>query len=476
MTVDAAQHGYKGRETMNEDATKLTLNATMNLDGTEVPMEATVDMLQFHKANAAGLFGMMTDDETPTLRKKQRDEHLGSEHVRASRFWSGEFGQMMHAITHQTITARTSDWKLDQGFIHFTNGSNIIVQPDIKHFPVPDEEDIPFTMGVALATFKGNPVEVSLWVDNDGDSNIRIIAAKNNKGILKEIMQGLEDATFEFLEGKVLDGRFNLISRKGVSRDDVILEPNVRSMIQRHIIDYRRHMTAIQAAGEDPSRGLLMAGPPGCGKTSASRMILSAMPDITAVMVSSTTIQADGFRTIWNLVKRTNGLLILEDIDACGGLSRQMTDHPLLGQLLELLDGLEGSGCVQVIATTNHIEKLDAALTARPGRFDRIITVGPPNAEARRELLRRSLNRLCPGTNLDLEKAVVKTAGFTGAYVAELAKSAWIESLQDGGKEILSSHLNTALQEVMGQFTLALDGHRSSELRPAAASSIGGWE
>ena len=54
---------------------------------------------------------------------------------------------------------------------------------------------------------------------------------------------------------------------------------------------------------------------------------------------------------------------------------------PILSQLLELLDGLEGAGCVQVIATTNHLSKLDAALTARPGRFDRIINVGVPTAE-----------------------------------------------------------------------------------------------
>ena len=157
MTVDAARHGYKGRETMNEDVTKLTLNATMNLDGTEVPMEATVDMLQFHKANAAGLFGMMIDDDTPTLRKKQREEHLGLEHVRASRFWRGKFGQMMHAITHQTITAGTSDWNLDQGFIHFTNGSNTIMQPDIKHFPVPDEEDIPLHHGCCFGHVQRQP-------------------------------------------------------------------------------------------------------------------------------------------------------------------------------------------------------------------------------------------------------------------------------------------------------------------------------
>ena len=80
-----------------------------------------------------------------------------------------------------------------------------------------------------------------------------------------------------------------------------------------------------------------------------------------------------------------------------------------------------------MIATTNHLSKLDAALTARPGRFDRIINVGVPTAEARRELLRRSLTRFSKGCSLNLDKAVSRTEGFTGAYVTELGKSAFIE-------------------------------------------------
>ena len=59
------------------------------------------------------------------------------------------------------------------------------------------------------------------------------------------------------------------------------------------------------------------------------------------VVVSSTSLQRDGLRTIWNLVKRTNGLLILEDLDAVGGVSREIADHPILGQLLAFSMGLK---------------------------------------------------------------------------------------------------------------------------------------
>ena len=107
------------------------------------------------------------------------------------------------------------------------------------------------------------------------------------------------------------------------------------------------------------------------------------------------------------------------------------------------------------------------------GRFDRIINVGVPTAEARRELLHRSLNRLSPGCSLNLDKAVAKTEGFTGAYVAELGKSAFIEALHDGSATITANHLNAALADVLEQFGRAVNGHRPS-YDARAGSTFGG--
>ena len=111
--------------------------------------------------------------------------------------------------------------------------------------------------------------------------------------------------------------------------------------LQRHVIDYRQHMETIKAAGEDPARGIIMSGPPGCGKTSANRLVLSALPQVTVVVVSSTSLQRDGLRTIWNLVKRTNGLLILEDLDAVGGSRVKSPTTPSLGSCLSFSMGLK---------------------------------------------------------------------------------------------------------------------------------------
>ena len=72
-----------------------------------------------------------------------------------------------------------------------------------------------------------------------------------------------------------MNGHFKLMSRDEISSDEVILEPSVLQAIQRHVIDYRKHMGEIQKAGEDPSRGIILAGHTGTGKTSINRLILS---------------------------------------------------------------------------------------------------------------------------------------------------------------------------------------------------------
>lgn len=464
---------------MNErnETTELKLNATMTLNGLEVPLTATVDLLQARKADVEAVHRMMADDDgPPTLRQKRRTEHLGTENVvNRSLFWRKAKGTILHAVAYQTILRQDTPWTLQQPFTRYVNGYNQEELPEVKHLEVPDEDGLDYCTGVALATFDGVPVELSFWVDRDFDSNIRIYAAEEHKDAILAMHTHLEDAAYRYLRGRALDGHFNFISRSAISSEDVLLEDSVMQTINKHVVDYRLLMPAIAAAGESPSRGLLMAGPPGCGKTSATRYIVSSMPEVTFVMVSGTSIQRDGFRSIWELVRKTDGVLVIEDIDSCGAVSRDLSDHPLLSQLLELLDGLEDSGLVQVLATTNHADRLDPALTARPGRFDRVIQVHPPNAEVRRELLRRTLFRFSPTSTLDLDKAVSRTAGFTGAYVVELAKSAWLEAMHAGDTVIASAHLNAALNDVNDQFKRALEGHRST-MPAATAASIGGWE
>ena len=80
-------------------------------------------------------------------------------------------------------------------------------------------------------------------------------------------------------------------------------------------------------------------------------------------------------------------LIIIEDIDTAGTVSRKFTDHPILGEYLQAMDGMEANNGVVVLATTNHTENIDPAISDRPGRFDRIIEVPLPDKAQRKEII-----------------------------------------------------------------------------------------
>ena len=67
--------------------------------------------------------------------------------------------------------------------------------------------------------------------------------------------------------------------------------------------------------------------------------------------------------------------MIIEDIDTAGTVSRRFTDHPILGEYLQAMDGMEPNDGIVIVATTNHTENIDPAISDRPGRFDRIIEI-----------------------------------------------------------------------------------------------------
>ena len=100
-------------------------------------------------------------------------------------------------------------------------------------------------------------------------------------------------------------------------------------------------------------------------------------------------------------------LIIIEDIDTAGTVSRKFTDHPILGEYLQAMDGMETNGVV-VLATTNRTENIDPAISDRPGRFDRIITKFLCLTAQRKEII-QNLMRNMP-TKIVTGKVIDKVA------------------------------------------------------------------
>lgn len=197
--------------------------------------------------------------------------------------------------------------------------------------------------------------------------------------------------------------------------------------------------------GKSLRGGLLMYGPPGCGKTFLARAVAGELgAAFVSVGLSDILGQYMGdsernVRELFQLARRqAPTVLFIDEIDAIGqrrSLARQNGMRGVVVSLLEELDGLgsDNEG-VFVLAATNQPWDVDPALR-RPGRLDRTLLVLPPDAEARQAILRHHLAGR-PVEGVDLAALAAGTEGFSGAdlaYVCELAsENALLESSRSG--------------------------------------------
>ena len=141
-------------------------------------------------------------------------------------------------------------------------------------------------------------------------------------------------------------------------------------------------------------------------------------------------------------------VVVLEDLDNVGAISRDIAQHPILGELLVAMDGTDGNSGVLAVATTNNLNLLDGAIRARPGRFDRVIAVEAPASDVRRAADATDGHLGGRPEGLDLRWLVRETEGLTGAYLNEVVKSAFIRARQRGQTSIDVVDMEAAVSDV----------------------------
>ena len=142
--------------------------------------------------------------------------------------------------------------------------------------------------------------------------------------------------------------------------------------------------------------------------------------------------------------------VVVEDIDTLGGIDRTKAgDHPILGEFLNCLAGVESNSGVITIATTNYPQYLDKALVDRPGRFDLQIDFGLPDEKLRKYILQKYLSAF-NHQKIDLKPLVKDAQGMTGAHLKEVVMVAYMESLEASGykktTKITQKNLQSALK------------------------------
>jgi hypothetical protein len=251
------------------------------------------------------------------------------------------------------------------------------------------------------------------------------------------------------------------VRRPVVTEDDIVLPEGLLDDVTDHVVGIGEQREALLAAGQHLKRGVLLYGPPGTGKTLTVRHLLTRTPGTTAVLLTGSSIAAIGAAAE---IARTfqPSIVVLEDIDLVA-MERHSSPQPLLFEVLDALDGLDGDADVAFVMTTNRVSVLERALADRPGRVDLAVEVPLPGLPERVRLFRRYAGSL-PFSDDAVTAAATRAEGTTGSFAKELMRRSVLGAALRGA-EPGDDDLATALESLLAarsELTRKLLGSRGN--------------
>jgi cell division protease FtsH len=225
------------------------------------------------------------------------------------------------------------------------------------------------------------------------------------------------------------------------------------------VVDFLKNPKKYEKLGAKIPRGVLLAGDPGTGKTLMARAV-AGEAGVPFFSISGSEfaemfvgVGASRVRDLFAKAKKNSpSIIFIDEIDAVahkrdarGGAGRE--DEQTLNQILVEMDGFDNDTGVIVIAATNRVDMLDKALL-RPGRFDRHVNVTLPERKDRIDILKVHFKNKPVSDDVDLDALAAKTAGSSGADLANIANEAAIGAARNNRKMITNADITEAFERV----------------------------
>jgi cell division protease FtsH len=228
----------------------------------------------------------------------------------------------------------------------------------------------------------------------------------------------------------------------------------------QEVVEFLKSPKKFENVGARIPKGVLLVGPPGTGKTMLARAV-AGEADVPFFSISGSEfvemfvgVGASRVRDLFAKAKKNSPCIIfVDEIDAVGrrrgsGMGGGHDEREqTLNQILVEMDGFEQGTNVIVLAATNRADVLDPALL-RPGRFDRRVNIGLPDRKDREAILKVHFEKKPVATGVDLDSLAAKSAGSSGADLANIANEAAIIAARANRKEIQQSDITAAFEKV----------------------------
>ncbi|MEV6234297.1 AAA family ATPase [Saccharopolyspora shandongensis] len=246
----------------------------------------------------------------------------------------------------------------------------------------------------------------------------------------------------------------------GLTLDDVGDMTEVKQALTETVLWPLQYPDSFTRLGVEPPRGVLLYGPPGCGKTFLVRA-LAGSGRLNVLVVKGAELMdkwvGESERAVRELFLRAANaaptLVFLDEVDALAPRRGQSSDSGVadrvVAALLTELDGVEPMRDVVVLGATNRPELVDPALL-RPGRLERLVYVPPPDAEAREAILRAAAKNTPLASDVDLAALAAGLDGYSAADCAALIREAALTAMRESlsAAEVSAAHLATARKAV----------------------------